>query len=201
MSVPAQDLLPFSPALVSRAPESDMRIRHFLAVRPDEATLERIDKVAASLREQQGRYIRPIGKDRYHLSLHGPHPERKGPRDLVARISKAAETVTARGFMVCVDRLSNFGDTTSRHAVVLTTWNEMPGLAILHARLGDALRAAGLKTDSSSFTPHVTLFYRRGLVPERALPPIRWQVRDFVLIRSVIGASRHDEIARWRLAD
>jgi len=52
---------------------------------------------------------------------------------------------------------------------------------------------------ASSFTPHVTLLYDGRVVTERLVEPIRWTVREFVLVRSLLGKTRHIVIGRWPL--
>ena len=52
---------------------------------------------------------------------------------------------------------------------------------------------------ASQVTPHVTLLYDDVLVEERAVEPIRWTVREFVLVHSLLGQTRHVPLARWPL--
>lgn len=47
--------------------------------------------------------------------------------------------------------------------------------------------------------PHISLAY--GLPAKRriAIPPIGWQVEEFLLIRSIHGEGLHEELGRWPL--
>ena len=72
----------------------------------------------------------------------------------------------------------------------------------LAAGLDGWLRGAGFEMEDRAFTPHVTLLRKAQCValPE-PMPPIEWQVEDFVLVRSTVSrdGSRYRCIGRWRL--
>ena len=87
-----------------------------------------------------------------------------------------------------------------KHPLVLSGGSEQSELQEFHARLGLALKDAGFKRIQKSFTPHVTLMYNSRLVPETCVPPVRWTVRNFALIHSPQGQSRHNQIASFELA-
>jgi 2'-5' RNA ligase len=48
-------------------------------------------------------------------------------------------------------------------------------------------------------TLHVTLLYDKRVVDEQPIEPISWTVREFVLVRSLHGQTRHTDVARWQL--
>jgi len=64
-----------------------------------------------------------------------------------------------------------------------------PGLALLHARLSDALVALGLQPEARRYRPHVTMARRAGgaTVPQEG-PPVFWEVRGYALVESKHGA-------------
>jgi 2'-5' RNA ligase len=69
--------------------------------------------------------------------------------------------------------------------------------AIAAAQLRVGLQVSGV----SSFLPHITLLRGHAVdAIEESIPPIRWRVREFVLIRSFFGQSRYEVIGRWPLA-
>jgi 2'-5' RNA ligase len=45
----------------------------------------------------------------------------------------------------------------------------------------------------------MTLFYDRCSVAEDPIDPIRWMVRDFVLVHSIRGGGRHILPGQWPL--
>lgn len=55
----------------------------------------------------------------------------------------------------------------------------------LHARLGQALRRLGLRTDMRLYRPHVTLARRAAqALPPTQWPAFGWPVKDYVLMES-----------------
>ena len=53
------------------------------------------------------------------------------------------------------------------------------------AQLRAALQAAGIRFDGKAFVPHVTLLRDARAVPQLPqLAPVRWHIRDFVLLAS-----------------
>ena len=61
-------------------------------------------------------------------------------------------------------------------------------LLALHQRLGDALRALGLPTETRPYRPHVTFARKAAGAALRFEPaPLRWRVRNHVLVESRPG--------------
>ena len=102
-------------------------------------------------------------------------------------------------FDVRFDRIMSFAN-KDKHPLVLLGGSEQSELQEFHARLGRALKDAGFRRIQKSFTPHVTLLYDIRLVPETRVPPVSWTVRNFALIHSPQGQSRHNQIAGFELA-
>ena len=62
------------------------------------------------------------------------------------------------------------------------------GLLALQRRLGEALRALGLPTETRPFRPHVTFARKAAGAALRFEPePLRWRVRSHVLVESRPG--------------
>jgi 2'-5' RNA ligase len=167
---------------------------YFFAILPDKATAAQIGPIAADLRRRYQLKGRSIATHRYHVSLHGSALLDQRPADLVARMRRAADTVSAASFALCFDQAMSF----SGGAVVLLSSDEMPALNALHSTLGRAMIAAGLPV-RHSLTPHLTISYDARVVPATEVPPIRWTAHDFILIRSLRGLSRYDPLGRWPL--
>ena len=71
-----------------------------------------------------------------------------------------------------------------------------------HAGLARELRQVGLaRWTRGNFEPHVTLAYDRKVVPAEPVEPIAWRAREFVLVHSLLGQTRHVRLANWRLAE
>lgn len=77
-----------------------------------------------------------------------------------------------------------------------------PDLLGLKHQIVDAMRAEDIGRESKSLTPHVSLNWGHGLVPEHPLKqPIEWRTRGIDLIISHIGEARHTLVERWLFAD
>lgn len=76
---------------------------------------------------------------------------------------------------------------------------EGEGLTRLHTILGACLMRNGLPGQRGAFTPHLTLLYNSRTISEQPIEPIRFVVRDFVLIHSKRGLSEYEILQRWTL--
>ena len=174
------------------------RDHYFFAILPDKAAAAQIGLIAAGLRRRYQLKGRLIAADRYHVSLHGGVSLDRTPADLVARMRRAADTISATNFMLCFEQALSFSRRAETRALVLSSNDEMPALNAFHGALGRAMSAAGLPT-CRSFTPHLTMLYDTRIVPVTEVPRVCWTVHDFVLIRSLHGLSRYDQLGRWPL--
>src|SRR5258708_3069768 len=82
---------------------------YFFPILPDKATAAQISPIAADLRRRNQLDGRLITADRYHVSLHGVSlhsvaPLSQVPADLIARMRRAADTVSAASFALCFDQ-------------------------------------------------------------------------------------------------
>jgi RNA 2',3'-cyclic 3'-phosphodiesterase len=73
------------------------------------------------------------------------------------------------------------------------------GLRAFRKTLVRHLVGFGIPVPTYKSRPHISLAY--GLPAKRriAIPPIGWQVEEFLLIRSIHGEGRHEELGRWPL--
>ena len=108
--------------------------------------------------------------------------------------------IIAKPFDVSFDRLSAFGGGS---LVLRGGRDSNPALQefwrSLTARISDSPLKRFL---TKSIEPHVTLLRDEARVPkirERAIDPVGWLVRDFVLIHSLIGKGIYKERGRWQL--
>jgi len=95
-----------------------------------------------------------------------------------------AEVIRKGSFTVMFNQAASFGK-PPKYAFSLTTRADLLAANGLSATLLDDLRHAGLTVDGSSFQPHVTLFYDPKRRQPIDVPPLSWQVREFVLIESI----------------
>lgn len=121
------------------------------------------------------------------------------PDELVQRVVAVGDAVRAAPFAVAVDRVTAFARPRNRPCVLLAGAG-VESLRDLHRQLDCGLCDAGvIAAPQRRFRPHLTLLYDDVGLPDEAVEPIGWAVREFRLMRSLLGRSRHVEIARWPL--
>jgi 2'-5' RNA ligase len=151
------------------------------------------------LRRRRGLTGRPPGRDRLHISLNflGRFSSAP-PAALVDGAAEAAAGVSARPFVVALDRVQSWnGDP---RPLVMIGDDGVIGVINLHAAIHAALTRAGLAHGPErAITPHLTLLRDQLKTPEEAVDPIRWTVRDFALVHSRAGEGRHHILGRWTL--
>jgi 2'-5' RNA ligase len=172
----------------------------FFAVCPGEAAADQIRDIARSICAESGLRGRLLDKDCLHVTLHGVGEFEGLPRSKIARAIEAAGSVSMPAFDIGFDRAMSFTSRQNR-PLVLRAGDGHTELRGLHRLLGDAMRRGGLwKNVRNSFTPHITLLYDSRLLAEKPVPTVRWTVREFVLIHSPQGHSRHHRLGRWELS-
>jgi 2'-5' RNA ligase len=84
--------------------------------------------------------------------------------------------------------------------LVLLGDDGLVGVRALQQALDLAMAQIGLGHGvREHYTPHLTLLYDGCHVAARPIEPITWTAREFVLVRSLIGQSRHEVLARLPL--
>lgn len=141
----------------------------------------------------------PIATDRLHVSLASLGKHASLPRDLVGAAVAAAATMKAAAFEVTFDRAMSF--LGGPRPLVLCGGEGTAGLVAFQQALGGAIGAHGLGRVKRQYTPHVTLLYDPRGIAAHTIEPIRWTVREFVLVHSLLGRSRHVPLGRWALRD
>ena len=168
----------------------------FFAIRPDPATAVSISRLAYRLRDKLKLRGRPLAPSRLHISLHGLGQYVGLPAGVVRQAIDAANLIVQEPFEVEFDRILSFPEA---HALVLHPAEGLDDLNSLYQSLGLALAKFGLRKLRPTFTPHVTLLYDEQFAKGMHIEPVRWIVRDFVLIHSYVGRTRHETLGRWQL--
>lgn len=183
----------------SVAPSSGGLHNVFFGLLPDEATRAAMRHAVERLRAAHPAQGRWPDAARYHLTLHflGRYPG--VPDGLIVAARAAAGQVRAPAFDLVLDRAGHFA-----HGVGwLGCAETATGLQRLWQVLGEALAQAGLAPKGHpGYKPHVTVLRdARSALPFQPIEPIRWPVRDFVLIDSEPGPRPvHEQRGCWRLA-
>jgi 2'-5' RNA ligase len=169
--------------------------RLFLAVLPDAETASRIAQTARHLRLSHGLSGKPLRPEHFHVPLCHIEDGMGVTPDKVEEVSACATRVEMPAFRVRFDRAESF----KNGALVLRGDDGTIGLDILQQRLSDALDDGPRR--ARSFTPYVTLLRDGNHVPEQAIEPVEWMVREVVLVHSLLGRAAHRHIARWTLGN
>ncbi|RYE02464.1 MAG: hypothetical protein EOP61_08570 [Sphingomonadales bacterium] len=164
--------------------------RLFYALRPPRAATARIGAIRNGIADGHGR----VADERLHVTL-GISADFDAFPDALARAMAAfAEEVSLDPFVISLDRLA-----ASDRSVALRSSRRAKGLTQLYQQFDRPLRRWHIRRPDWAFNPHVTLLYRAGRPMLKPIAPIAWQACDFVLIHSVVGATQHIELGRWRL--
>jgi 2'-5' RNA ligase len=141
-----------------------------------------------------------IGPEHLHVSLHAVGAYDGLPNFIVERAYEAGAMVSTPPFPLVFDRVMSFDNKQRKRPLVLLPGYDLPRLFTLHHALGQAMKRARVgRNVRPHFAPHMTLLYDRRMVRERPIEPIRMNVQDFVLVHSLVGQTRHIELARWVL--
>ncbi|WP_250434600.1 MULTISPECIES: RNA 2',3'-cyclic phosphodiesterase [unclassified Caballeronia] len=171
----------------------------FFAIYPDAVAAARIAELAARLRIEHTLKARAIPADRLHVTLHYLGAFAGVPADVAAHACAAASRIALPPVDVTLDRIESFSGRRARRPLVVSGDVTEP-LDALERTLGAALEAAGIALKRHPrFTPHVTLLYDEHRVARERIEPIAWTVREFALVRSRLGKSQHEVLARWPL--
>lgn len=174
--------------------------RLFLALSPPADTAAWVFCIGEQLRRDLGLHGKLIAPPRLHVSLHALGHSVCGPRDLVAAANEAASSIQMPQFDVVFDRVMSFDCKRRDQPFVLRASHDLAALVDFHRALGAAMMRVGLgRWVSMHFTPHMTLLYDKHVVAQRPVEPVRWTVRDFVLVHSLVGQSQHRHLAHWPL--
>ncbi len=173
----------------------------FFAVLPDAPAIARIEALLPGLRSRHGLRGRAMEPERMHVTLHHLGNHAGLPQPLLEVAAGMAHGVAARPFTIAFDRVESFFK--PRNApLVLRGGDGIAEVAAFHETLAQAMRGAGLGAwVQPRFTPHLTLMYDDRRVPLERIEPIGWTVREFVLVRSLLGQRTHQRLMRWPLRD
>jgi 2'-5' RNA ligase len=187
---------PYFPGFEPRPPRDIL----FFGLLSEMDSATAIIKTAESLRHLHGLNGRLIGPERLHLSLHTIGRYDGLPDLIIERAYEAGAMVSTSPFPLVFDRVMSFDNGREKRPVILRPAFDLARLFKLHGVLGEAMKRARIgRHVTSHFTPHMTLFYDSRVMQERPIGPIRMDVRDFVLVHSLVGQSRYIELARWPL--
>lgn len=173
--------------------------RIFFAALPDVETAAHIYAQAEAYQREHcftGILILP---EHLHVTLFHLSDWAALPDEIVKLAKDAAAQVKAPPFEVAFPRVESFRNSTGVFPFVLT--GDAKEWAALTTSLSAALTKIGLGgATRGDFKPHVTLVYDKVCVKPLTSAPVSWTVREFVLVHSVLGKTKHHHLGRWTLS-
>jgi 2'-5' RNA ligase len=167
----------------------------FFAVFPQAQAASAIALHAATLAREQGLVGKRLPAHRLHVTLHELGGYVELPTELVEVARQAGDAVQAPVFDVVFDRAMSFPGSGD---YVLRGGEGNAQLVAFRESLGVALVNVGLPV-KRSFTPHMTVLYDHQTIAEHTIEPVHWTAKEFVLIKSHVGLSKHEPLGRWPL--
>jgi RNA 2',3'-cyclic 3'-phosphodiesterase len=169
----------------------------FFALFPDATAAQQLERIAHQQCIRHRLRGRPLAAGRFHVSLLGFGKHAGLPRSLVAEAVETAATLAMPRFEVTFDRAMSF--LGRPRPLVLCGGDGVAKLIAFQRTLGDAIQTRGLGRVKTQYTPHVTLLYDERGIERHAIEPVRWTVREFVLVHSLLGRTTHIPLGRWPL--
>lgn len=198
-----------SPQHASPASASDSRVVHgqrrptdrlFFCLFPEPQACEAIAAEADLLRIENGLTGMPLKPSHLHVTLHHLGDHAGLPEDVVAKALAAGQEVKLQSFDLSLTSACSLSGRGSSQPCVLLSAEERPPVHALWRELGTRLLAQGLgRYLEPDFTPHVTILHDRQELAPESVAPIRWTVRDFALVHSLLGKGEYRTLGAWTL--
>jgi 2'-5' RNA ligase len=157
-----------------------------------------MQRVGSQLRAENKLAGRLLEETRLHVTLLFLCNFGQLTREAFAAIREAAASVVMPVFLAGFDWAVSFGNGSNR-PLVLRGYETVAGMMLLRRKLVAAMRLIGFQDLTEDYTPHVTLLRGKERIDDQPIGEIRWPVREFGLIRSYYGQSRHEVLACWPL--
>ena len=173
----------------------------FLGIFPDSSTAQSMIEFADSLRHKHGLRgrVRPISH--LHVSLFYLGGVNDIPASAMEVIGQVCKTVVANThiFEISFNRVMSFHGRVGNHPLVFV--GDDDGNQSVR-KLQGLLDAKFLRGSHSTrkFIPHLTLLYDRLELAPKPVEPVFWTVKEIVLVRSEIGATKYNSLGRWKFS-
>jgi RNA 2',3'-cyclic 3'-phosphodiesterase len=173
-------------------------IHLFFALLPPEEIRPAIETLGGRLQQAHRLRGRRIANGRLHNTLTAVHDPRCRLEDTVARAKWVGARIKYPPFPVRFEMTGSFNLHRERNPFVLRGEEGLKPLIGFQQEVCAQMARAGFAV-ARNYTPHITLLWADRCVDEYPIAPIGWTVRDFVLVMSLAGQSRHIPVARWQL--
>jgi RNA 2',3'-cyclic 3'-phosphodiesterase len=189
----------FDPYAVADADVSGRPDTLFFALKPPPYIAEHIHRFSERARTARGLSCPLVVSRCYHITLLGAGAYETASKATLDGLRAAAARVAMRSFRIGFDRTVSFDNNRERPFVLVGDDRITIGAHMLRQELASALRQVGFRLRIKAFAPHMTLFYSGHDLGADSVAEIGWTVREFALIHSVHGQSRHELLGVWRL--
>lgn len=169
----------------------------FFGLFPEPNVARRLERNAQQLCIRHRLAARALAPERLHVSLLGFGHHAGLPRDFVTAVIEVAETIAIPPFEATFDRVVSFIGRT--RPLVLCGGEGVEELVMFQRHLSEAIQKNGLGRLKTQYMPHITLLYDAHGIEEHAIEPVRWIVKEFVLVHSLLGRSSYVPLGRWPL--
>jgi 2'-5' RNA ligase len=145
---------------------------------PDATARDAVTKIDAELRAEHGFLGRSLA-DRLHVTLHFLGDYESGDdEEVAARAQRAGRVVAARPFATRFDHVVSL--TRSRRSPVVLRGGDNAPLVEYQRSFAAPMSKAGLgERVNLKFNPLITLLFDDRTIPEKAVTPVEWTVREF----------------------
>lgn len=193
----------FEPA--ARIPKREAKDEHrlFFALKPDPAASAMAESIFDALRASHELQSKFLGAEFLHVTLSHVIDSPEFPQATVDDAIKVATAIQMPPFEIVFDRGMSFRKPKGRQPLVLCAAPDDSGVLLLERRISAALAMGGVggRIVKSGFTPHMTIGYDDRRIPEFPLiQEMRWTAREFVLVHSLLGRNKHEELGKWQLS-
>ena len=195
MTLGREDRAP--PVLIDLRERQKGRHRLFFALYPDARAAQQARRLGEDLRKRHGLKGKPFLVERLHVTLLFLNDFVDEPAEMIAAAGEAVAAIKAKPFEVAFDHVLSFSRPNNR-PLVLCSSEGLPELGVFRHTLGRALQKRFVMP-LPAYTPHMTLLYDDRRVDKQAVEPVRWMAREFTLVMSLLGQSRHVPLAHWTL--
>ena len=170
----------------------------YFAFKPEQDAIDQVVSVGNRLRAKHG-LAGSVRPSVLHVTLCaiGYFPLLSEER--VESACGIAGCLVAKPFEMILNRVRTYPNGKEKSPLVAFADSGVSRVDLFRYALIADLRRNGFSFPKKLPDPHMTLLYDRSVVSEEPIDPIRWVVRDFVLVHSIHGEGRHELLGQWPL--
>lgn len=172
----------------------------FFALLPEPKIVSQVSELGATVCGAHRLRGKPIWPDRLHITLLSAVIRQCGLVENATTAKRAATRVNAPAFDLALDITESYYVAAGGHPFVLSSGDGLEAVKALRWSIVGAMAEEGFRMRvPRDDDAHMTLMWADRRVGEYPILPICWKVREFALVLSYVGESRHEHLAKWRL--